>query len=81
MVDQANFYADEIEKMEAELEQLRESERNILTMSKSNVSPPRNGRQITVDSNVYGSIGSPSRSIGSGLFKNKDEYNYHSKGI
>ena len=30
---------------------------------------------------ALGSIASPSRSIGSGLFVNRDEYNYHSKGI
>lgn len=54
MLDQANFYADEIEKMEAELEQLRRNEQNILTMSKE-----RSRVGHTLESAADNSIASP----------------------
>lgn len=50
---------------------------NLLTRSKE-----RSRAGQTLESHAaLGSIASPSRSMGSGLFENRDEYNYHSKGV
>lgn len=62
MLDQHNYYADEIDKMEQELEELKQTEYEILTMSKHQPQTT-DGEFLTENS-----IASPEKSIGSGLF-------------